>query len=115
VQDEPIHALVLLLGVPLLLGGLNLMWFIKIVRGAMKLVSGGGGNSKQQVQATQAQQAHAPAAVLADCGAIGLCHHGKPQGLLSPRVVAIQAFADGEGAPTSGGGASACVGVVRLG
>lgn len=38
VRQIPPHAIALLLGVPLLLFGLNTLWFIKIVRGAMKLV-----------------------------------------------------------------------------
>lgn len=38
VMQIPVHAVVLLLGVPLLLFGLNTMWFVKIVRGAYKLV-----------------------------------------------------------------------------
>eukprot|EP00775_Hariotina_reticulata_P002189 gene2189-2507_t len=38
VRNIPLHALVLLVGVPLLLFGLNTLWFVKIVRGACKLV-----------------------------------------------------------------------------
>lgn len=38
VVQIPVHAAVLLLGVPLLLLVLNTMWFVKIVRGAYKMV-----------------------------------------------------------------------------
>jgi hypothetical protein len=44
VKTIPLHAIVLLIGVPMLLAALNTMWFVKIVRGAYKLVF------KKQVQ-----------------------------------------------------------------
>jgi hypothetical protein len=46
VVQEPPHAVAMLLGVPLLLLALNTMWFIKIVRGAYKMMFG----AKQQQQ-----------------------------------------------------------------
>lgn len=61
VMQIPVHAAVLLLGVPLLLFALNTMWFVKIVRGAYKLVfppaaaAAGGGGGKQQHQQQQRQ------------------------------------------------------------
>jgi len=50
VREIPLHALVLLVGVPLLLFCLNLIWFLKIARGAYKLVTAAKGREQQQQQ-----------------------------------------------------------------
>jgi hypothetical protein len=50
VKTIPLHALVLLIGVPMLLFGLNTLWFVKIVRGACKLVMQPPSGVKQQTQ-----------------------------------------------------------------
>lgn len=98
IQTNPLHAIVLLLGVPLLLWALNTMWFAKIVRGAYKLVF------KQQQQQQQAHTADAAvtaagaaAAALSSGGAAaGRCAEGK-QRVASDRVVAIKAYAGSGG------------------
>jgi hypothetical protein len=94
---------VLLLGVPLLLAALNTMWFVKIVRGAYKLVF-----KKQQQQAhttsaaadgavTAAAAAGKAAAALSSGGAAaGRCAGGK-QRVVSDKVVAIRAYAGSGG------------------
>jgi hypothetical protein len=51
IVQEPPHAVAMLLGVPLLLVALNTMWFIKIVKGAYKMMFG----TKQQQQQQQQQ------------------------------------------------------------
>lgn len=59
VMQIPVHASVLLLGVPLLLFVLNTRWFIKIVKGAYKLVfspaavSAASGKQQQHKQAVE--------------------------------------------------------------
>ena len=66
VQTIPLHAIVLLIGVPLLLAALNTMWFVKIVRGAYKLVF-----TKQQQQAGDKAAAAAMAAAAAAAAGAG--------------------------------------------
>lgn len=95
IQTNPLHAIVLLLGVPLLLAALNTMWFVKIVKGAYKLVF------KQQQQqhahtADAATAVTAAAALSAGGGAAGRCYEGK-QRVTSDKVVAIRAYAGSGG------------------
>lgn len=80
---------------PLLLAALNTMWFVKIVKGAYKLVF------EQQQQAHTADAAAvtaagaAAAAALSSGGAAGRCE-GK-QRVTSDKVVAIKAYAGSGG------------------
>jgi len=82
IQTVPVHAVVLLLGVPLLLAVLNFMWFIKIAKGAYKLVF-----KKQQQQQQQAAAASSEAAGAA-AGKGGKQHEAT-------EVVSIQAYSTG--------------------
>lgn len=76
----------LLLGVPLLLGVLNFMWFVKIVRGAYKLVF------KKQVVPGDAAANTPSAGTAAAAGGRGSTkkYNGVPDG-----VVSIKAYTDG--------------------
>jgi hypothetical protein len=84
IKTIPLHACVLLLGVPLLLGVLNFMWFVKIVRGAYKLVF------KKQIAPGDAAASIQPAAAAAAAGRGSTKkYNGVPDG-----VVSIQAYTD---------------------
>lgn len=100
----PHQALVLLLGVPMLLGVLNFLWFVKIVRGAYKLVF-----SKKQQQQQHPQQQDKPALHIAAATAAvvptlassttatvatAAGRAGKLR-VLARNVVSIRAFAEG--------------------
>ncbi|KAF6260839.1 TLC domain-containing protein [Scenedesmus sp. NREL 46B-D3] len=56
IVQEPPHAVAMLLGVPLLLLGLNTLWFVKIVKGAYKMMFGAKQQQKQQQQQQRQQQ-----------------------------------------------------------
>jgi hypothetical protein len=83
IKTIPLHACVLLLGVPLLLGVLNFMWFVKIVRGAYKLVF------KKQVAPGEAAAKTQPAAAAAGRGCAKKMDSRIPDG-----VVSIKAYTD---------------------
>jgi hypothetical protein len=53
IVQEPPHAVAMLLGVPLLLLALNTMWFVKIVRGAYKMMFGAKQQQQQDVAELQ--------------------------------------------------------------
>jgi hypothetical protein len=56
IAQEPPHAVAMLLGVPLLLLALNTMWFIKIVKGAYKMMFGAKQQQQQQQSVADLQQ-----------------------------------------------------------
>uniref|UniRef100_A0A383WKX4 TLC domain-containing protein n=1 Tax=Tetradesmus obliquus TaxID=3088 RepID=A0A383WKX4_TETOB len=89
IAQEPPHAVAMLLGVPLLLLALNTMWFVKIAKGAYKMMFG----AKQQQQQQQQQQGVAELQQLKEKQRqqLRISADGKQQELLG--TVEIKAYA----------------------